>query len=76
MPTRSRIGSQHARPMPCPHEAVYMIPVLGSPTPPPWYPPPPTLPKPNLCDCAHVFHIRAPKATTVTRIAPQDARSV
>ena len=35
MPTRSRIGSQHARPMPCPHEAVFMIPVLGSPYPPP-----------------------------------------
>ena len=56
----------------------HMIPVLGSPTPPP--PPngipPPTLPKPNLCDCAHVFHMRAPKATTVTRIASQDARSV
>ena len=35
-----------------------------------------TLPKPNLYDCAHVFHMRAPKATTVTRIASQDARSV
>ena len=55
-----------------------MIPVLGSPTPPPMVspPPPPTLPKPNLFDCAHVFHMRAPKATTVTRIASQDARSV
>ena len=51
--------------------------VLGSPTPPPpMVSPPPTLPKPNLCDCAHVFHMRAPKATTVTRIASQDARSV
>ena len=55
---------------------IYMIPVLGSPTPPPQWYPPPTLPKPNLCDCAHVFHMRAPKATTVTRIASQDARSV
>ena len=55
------------------HTYIYMIPVLGSPTPPPpWYPPPPTLPKPKLCDCAHFSHMRAPKATTVTRIASQD----
>ena len=57
-------------------DAIY-DPVLGSPTPPPpMVSPPPTLPKPNLCDCAHVFHMRAPKASTVTRIAFQDARSV
>ena len=53
---------------------IYTIPVLGSPTPPPpqWYPPPPPQPCPSrICvtDCAHVFHMRAPKATTVTRIA-------
>ena len=37
---------------------IYMIPVLGSPTPPPqWYPPPTRrLLKPNLCDCAHFSH--------------------
>ena len=35
--------------------------------PPQWYPPPPTLPKPKLCDIAHFSHMRAPKATTVTR---------
>ena len=44
--------------------------------PPPMVSPPPTLPKPKLYDSAHVFHMRAPKATTVTRIASQDARSV
>ena len=43
-------------------------PVLGSRTPP-LVSLPPTLPKPKLCDCAHFSHMRAPKATTVTRIA-------
>ena len=45
-----------------------MIPVLGSPSPPPpqWYPPPPP-----ACDCAHFWHMRAPKPSSVTRIASQ-----
>ena len=29
------------------------------------------LPKPSLCDCAHFLHMRAPKPSSVTRIAPQ-----
>ena len=55
-------------------EHIYMIPVLGSPTPTPpnGIPPPPhPLPKPNLCDCAHFLHMRAPKPSSVTRIASQ-----
>ena len=35
---------------------VYMIPVLGSPTRPQWYPPPPPLFR--ICHCAHFLHMQ------------------
>ena len=43
------------------------------PPPPKWYLPchSLTLPKPNVCDCAHFLHMRAPKPSSVTRIASQ-----
>ena len=51
---------------------------FAEPPPPNGIPPPPhPLPKPNLCDCAHFLHMRAPKPSsppkpsTVTRIASQ-----
>ena len=52
--------------------------VRRPPVPPPPHPPngipPTTLPKPSLCDCASIFHMRAPKPSRGSR--PKDARSV
>ena len=44
---------------------------FADPHQPPMVSPTHPLPKPNLCDCTHFLHMRAPKPSSVTRIASQ-----